>query len=85
MNTKLTPIAYHVINGNGQKIGTVVYQSTVKGCGWRYFPMYQAKASRKLWDTPEAAICNRVKFFTLEAKIPAQEIYSVTLSKAEGR
>lgn len=58
---------YHVINGDGLKVGTVVWQKRVKAQGWQFFPLYQAQASRKLWETPEQAICNRLKFFTLEA------------------
>lgn len=74
MNAQVThtpgqfPYRYKVMaihRGKPMQIGTVSYNTSAKG--WRFFPIFQANPSRKLWDSAHAAVRGRVKNFTLEA------------------
>lgn len=58
---------YSVLRQDGMKIGAVHWKhSCDQGkSGWRFVPLFQRQPSRKVFDTPEAAI--RIKNVRLEA------------------
>jgi hypothetical protein len=62
--------AYYVIRPPlepRRMLGTVIYIETPKGAGWQFNPHFQAKPSKKLWPTPEAALKGRVQNYELIA------------------
>jgi hypothetical protein len=71
--TLIHPRVYNVIRPQGHPqfgllLGTVCWCETVSGSGWRFFPRFQAKVSRRLWPTPDAALKGRLHKYELEAK-----------------
>jgi hypothetical protein len=58
--------SWHVLV-DGLAIGVLSFRKSNIESGYRFFPAYQAKPSRKAWPTPETALRGRVKDYTLEA------------------
>lgn len=63
----ISPRKYNVIAQPRGIASPMVIGYVQRGAtGWRYFPLYQADASRKFWPTPDAALKGRVKTYSLE-------------------
>jgi hypothetical protein len=50
------------VRGQRMQLGVVCMRGTR---GWQFVPYYQARESRKMWETPEAALKGRVKNYEL--------------------
>ena len=60
--TMKAPTRYEVKREDGMCVGHISFN--INKNGWRFFPHFQAKPSRKFWPTPEATI-KRFKSFSI--------------------
>lgn len=48
--------------------------------GWKFYPTFEALASKRGWPTPQAALKRRVKNYTLEAVRPAENKWVIVVA-----